>query len=324
MRALWLEDRRLTVRDDLPTPRPGPDEALVRVVLAGICGTDLELLRGYLPFRGVPGHEMVGVVVEAASAPHLVGHRVVAEINIACGDCAPCRSGLPRHCSRRRVLGLRGLDGVFAEHVCVPVANLQRVPDRVPDGSAVFTEPLAAARAAVDEVAPAPGTRVVLLGAGRLGQLIARVLATTGCRLTVVARHAGQRDLLASVDAEVVGEHETARLAGTADVVVEACGAGSGLATALDLVRPRGTVVLKTTSAAPVGLDLARVVVDEICLVGSRCGPFEPALALLAEGRVDPLPLIAATMPLEHGPAALERAAAPGAGKVLLALSATG
>jgi len=313
MKALWLEDRKLSVREiDVPS---ADGEALVRVRLSGICGTDLELVRGYYPYTGVPGHEFVGEVVEAPDAAW-VGARVVGEINAACGACSACRRGDRTHCERRTVLGIVGRHGSHAEYVRVPLDGLHRVPDSVPDEAAVFTEPLAAALEVLEQVHLRPSDRVLLIGAGRLGQLIGRVLALTASHTRVVARYDRQRELLEAADVRYIAGDEAGERCW--DVVIEATGSPSGLDLARRALRPRGTLVLKSTYRDEVTLDLAPFVVDEITVVGSRCGPFVPALGLLARGAVDPLPLIEARYPLARGLDAFESAAAPGSMKVLL------
>jgi threonine dehydrogenase-like Zn-dependent dehydrogenase len=320
MRGLWIEEGRVVLREDLPSPEAGPGEALIRVRLAGVCATDLELLRGYMGFVGVPGHEFVGEVLEAPSAPDWVGARVVGEINVACGDCPACRAGRPRHCARRSVLGLLGRGGAFAERLALPVANLHRVPSKVLDPAAVFVEPLAAALEVGEQVALRPEQRVLLIGAGRIGQLLARVLALSGCALTVVARHPHQSALLARLGIRCIEESDLEEH--VHDLVVEASGSHTGLTLALRAVRPAGTVVLKSTFTGKVEIDAAALisalVVDEITVIGSRCGPFPPALRLLEAGRVDPTDQIEGLLPLERGAAAFGAAAQPGALKFLL------
>jgi 2-desacetyl-2-hydroxyethyl bacteriochlorophyllide A dehydrogenase len=313
MKALWLEERALSVRECL-VPEAG-DEALVRVRVSGICGTDLELARGYYPFTGIIGHEFVGDVVESPD-PAWIGARVVGEINADCGVCEACRAGRPTHCENRTVLGITDRHGAHAEYLRLPLRNLHRVPDSVSDDAAVFTEPIAAAVEILQQVHVLPTDRVLLVGAGRLGQLVAQVLALTGARLKVVAKHDRQKALLeargiATVDAEEV---EARRW----DIVVEATGSPSGFDLAARALRPRGTLVLKSTYRGEVTLALAPFVVDEITIVGSRCGPFAPALRLLERGEIDPLPLIAARYPLEQAVEAMEAAARPGMMKVLL------
>ncbi len=316
MKALYLSRRTLTYRTDLPVPEPPPGEALVRVRLAGICATDLELVRGYYPFDGILGHEFVGEVVRAPGAPEWEGRRVVGEINAACGGCAQCRAGRPTHCEKRTVLGIKGRDGAFAEYLRLPLANLLPVPDEVADEQAVFTEPLAAALEIQQQAHIRPGDRVLVVGAGRLGQLIAWTLALTGCDLRVVARHEPQRRLLARRGIAAIAETNVPRRA--MDVVVEATGSPGGFALAQRAVRPRGLLVLKSTYAGDLTLNMSEIVVDEITLLGSRCGPFAPALELLRRGLVDPRDLIAARYPLEKGLEAFEKAAQPGVFKVLL------
>jgi len=311
MRALRWDGTRLTLARDVLDPAPARGEALVRVHLAGICRTDVEITRGYLGFRGTPGHEWVGHVV-AAEDRGLVGRRVVGEINLACGACATCAAGLRRHCPARRVLGIVGADGAFADLVAVPAANLHPLPDTVSDRAAVFTEPLAAAFEILEQVPAVTGHRAVVLGDGKLGLLVAQVLAGAGAAVVLAGRH---REKLGR--ARQLGIETGPPVAG-ADLVVDATGAPDGLAIALSLVRPRGTVVVKTTVAAEHRLDLAPAVINEVTILGSRCGPFPPALAALAAGRVSVAPLVDAVYPLDDGVAAFARAATPGTLKVLV------
>jgi threonine dehydrogenase-like Zn-dependent dehydrogenase len=316
MRGLWLEDRRLRLRDDLPIPEPAPGEARIRVTLAGLCHTDLELTRGYYPYAGVLGHEFVGVVDRAPGAAPWEGRRVVGEINAVCGACDTCRAGRPHHCERRTVLGIAGRDGAFAEYLTLPVANLHAVPDAMPDEVAVFAEPVAAAFQILAQLRIDPADRVVIFGDGKLGQVIAQVLTTTGCAPTVVGRHPRKLERLAARGIATRTDPPPPR---RADLVVECTGRREGLQAALSALRPRGTLVLKSTFAGETSLDLSAIVVDEITIVGSRCGPFEPALAALADGRVAVAPLIDARYPLADAVEAMTRAAAPGTLKVLLA-----
>jgi threonine dehydrogenase-like Zn-dependent dehydrogenase len=316
MRGVWLEQGRVVLREDLPSPELRPGEALLRLRLAGICATDLELVGGYLGFCGVPGHEFVAEVLEAPSAPDWEGARVVGEINTACGTCATCLAGRRRHCPGRDVLGLTGRGGAFAEELALPLGNLHRVPASIPDAAAVFAEPLAAALEIQEQVPIASGDRVVVIGPGKLGHLVAQSLAATGCGLLVVGRRREPLALLAArgIRTALVDGLEPRR----ADVVVECTGNPDGLEIARRAVRPRGTIVLKSTYHGAARVDLAPFVVDEITIVGSRCGPFGPALALLARGTVDPRPLVEARYPLEEAVAAFEHAARPGARKILL------
>jgi threonine dehydrogenase-like Zn-dependent dehydrogenase len=309
------------VRDDLPVPEPAPGEARIRVTLAGLCHTDLELVRGYYPYTGVLGHEFVGVVDAAPEAPEWVGRRVVGDINATCGACPTCLAGRASHCERRTVLGIVNRDGAFADFLTLPVANLHAVPDAVPDDVAVFTEPVAAAFQILAQVSIDPGDRVVVFGDGKLGQVVAQVLATTGCQLTVVGRHPRKlahltdRGIATRLDADVPTGSGAPR---TADVVVDCTGRREGLQAAIAALRPRGTLVLKSTVAGDTTLNLSAIVVDEITIVGSRCGPFAPALAALASGAVRVRPLIEERRPLADGVDALTRAASPGTLKVLL------
>ena len=288
----------------------------MRVRLAGVCSTDLELLRGYYPFQGIPGHEFIGEVIDAPGHPEWVSRRVVGEINLVCGECGSCLAGRPSHCEQRKVLGIRGVHGAFAEYLILPVHNLHQVPDAVPDEAAVFTEPIAAAYEILEQVPVDPAQRVLVVGAGRLGQLIAQVLATTGCDLSVVARHPYQQQLLEQHHIRWIKEDEVK--AGAADVVVEATGSPEGYHLARQAIRPRGTLVLKSTYQGDLTVNFSSLVVDEITLVGSRCGPFPPAIDLLAHKRVDPRGLIQACYPLVKGKQALELAAQPGALKILI------
>ncbi|HET6351756.1 MAG TPA: alcohol dehydrogenase catalytic domain-containing protein [Coriobacteriia bacterium] len=313
MKALWLEDRQLSVRDVDPVRLEG--EALVRIDLSGVCGTDLELVRGYYPYTGVLGHEFVGHVVESPD-PAWIGKRVVGEINASCGECPTCLAGRPTHCEQRTVLGIVARNGVHAEFASIPLANLFEVPAEVPDDAAVFLEPIAAAVEILQQVSIGSRDRVLLVGAGRLGQLVAQVVATTGASLEVLARHDWQRELLHSRAIDVIEPEAVAP--DSYDIVIEATGSASGLDQAIAAVRPRGILVLKSTYADAVTVDLAPVVVNEITVVGSRCGPFGPALELLAQGAVDPTGLIEARYPLTEAVAAMEHAARRGAMKVLI------
>lgn len=298
----------------MPGKRPG--EALVRVRLAGICGTDLELLRGYTPFEGIPGHEFVGEIERAPDDPARVNQRVVGEINVVCHRCSYCLSGSPAHCARRTVLGILGRNGAFAEYLSLPLENLHPVPPEVEDRAAVFTEPLAAALQVLEQIRIEPSSRVLLIGTGRLGLLIAAVLGPTGCDLHAVTRHARQREFLSSQNTTVLAEDMIVER--HYDVVIEATGSSSGIEQAIRAVRSRGSIILKSTFKGSASIDVSRIVVDEIRLLGSRCGPFPPALRLLRDRRVDPLPLIENTFTLNQSGQAFERAAQAGALKVLL------
>jgi threonine dehydrogenase-like Zn-dependent dehydrogenase len=289
------------------------------VLLAGICGTDLELVRGYAAMDGIPGHEFVGRV-EAAPEAVWVGRRVVGEINASCGDCDACHAGRRSHCARRTVLGIRDRQGAFAERLTLPLSNLHAVPEQVSDEAAVFTEPLAAALEIQQQVPVGAGDRVLVIGDGRLGQLVAQSLSMTGCTLTVLGRHQSKLALLAERGIRTAEAREGGSLPPerSADLVVDCTGSEQGLALALRLVRPRGTVVLKSTYHGASHVDMSAVVVDEITLIGSRCGPFAPALDLIAAGAVEVRPLVHARYPLVDALVGFEHAVRPGALKVLL------
>lgn len=322
MTALLLTDDGPLVQHDYPCPRPAAGEALIRVRLAGICATDLELLRGYKNgYRGVLGHEFVGEVAAAPNAPEWLGRRVVGEINVGCGVCDLCRRGLGKHCRRRSSLGILGRDGAFADYLTLPIANLHAVPDTLPDAAAVFSEPLAAALQIVEAVHLQPGMRVCQIGDGRMGLLVAQVLAGTGCDLTVVGRHAAKLELVERLSGArtLMAETIDDQVEAFADLVVDVTGSPTGFDLARRLVRPGGTLVLKSTFAGGLlNFDISSLVVDEVTVVGSRCGPFAPALRLLAEGRVQTHPLVSAGYSLAEGAAALRRAGETGVLKVLV------
>ncbi|HEY8516970.1 MAG TPA: alcohol dehydrogenase catalytic domain-containing protein [Candidatus Binatia bacterium] len=289
------------------------DTALVRVHLAGICSTDLQILRGYMGFRGTLGHEFVGEVVEGPA--ELAGRRVVGEINFACGRCADCRAGRKRHCPTRTVMGILGADGAFAELVRVPVENLHVVPDGLEDEGAVFVEPVAAALSAARASDALRGGRALVLGAGKLGLLIAQALAARGDDVQVMCRSERAHEVGRKLGLETLTREQAPR---GYDLVVDATGDAAGLSIAIEHVRPLGTIVLKSTVAARYEIDLAPLVVNEVSLIGSRCGDFPPALAALAEGAIRVEPLVDAVLPLSRGVEGLERAGQPGALKILL------
>jgi threonine dehydrogenase-like Zn-dependent dehydrogenase len=315
MRAIVLDDQ-VSVHEGRPTPTPADGEVLVRVLCAGICETDLQLIKGYMGFRGVLGHEFVGV---AESGP-MAGRRVVGEINCACRRCETCRSGLHTHCPNRTVLGILNHDGAFAEMIAVPQHNLHAVPDSLSDEVAVFTEPVAAAFQIPAQVTVRPRDRVVVLGDGRLGNLCAQVLARLSSRVLVVGKHPEKLALLTSlgIATALLSDPLDER---AADIVVDCTGSDAGLPSALKLVRPRGTIVLKTTVAGAQTMAWAPFVIDEITLVGSRCGPFDQALAALEQGRVKVRPLISDRYNLVQGIEALARAQTKPVLKVLLDVS---
>ena len=286
MRALWLENQKLSFRTDVPKP----EAPMIRTLFAGICNTDIELTRGYYPFRGIPGHEFVG---------ELNGKRVVGEINAVCHACEACRNGRPTHCERRTVLGIKDRNGAFAEYLTLPLENLHVIPDSIETEEAVFIEPLAAALEIQEQVAISADDRVLVVGHGKLGRLVARTLALTGCNLTVASRGA------------VVPEKHF-------DVAIECSGNPDGFEIARRAVRPRGTIVMKSTYAGGLTMNASSLVVDEISLIGSRCGPFDKAIDLLAAKRVEVRDLIDAIYPLDDALTAFEHAQRKGALKVLL------
>jgi threonine dehydrogenase-like Zn-dependent dehydrogenase len=300
---------------DRADPEPAPGEVRIRTKLAAICGTDLEIVRGYAGFQGVPGHEFVGVV-DQAEQTELAGQRVVGEINVGCGLCQTCLAGRSKHCPTRTALGIRGRDGALAELFCLPAANLHRVPEGMPDEVAVFTELLAAACEVLQQVHVRPDDRVIVLGDGKLGLLVAQVLALTGCDLLAVGRHEGKLAILAALG--IPTSLGSKGVCGKADVVVECTGRAEGFLAARESVRPAGTLVLKSTYHALTEVDLSSLVVDEVRLVGSRCGPFPAALQLLRRGLVDVNPLIEAEYSLDKARAAFEHAGKRGALKVLV------
>ena len=319
MQALYLENGTVEYRDDYPQPTAVSGEALIRVSVAGICSTDLEMVKGYVDgFTGVLGHEFVGVVEAVGSAgdESWIGQRVVSSINIGCGHCAVCLSDGPEHCPSRRVLGIHDRDGVFAEYVAVPVANLLLVPDGVADETAVFVEPLAAACRIREQVMVRPTMKTAVVGPGRLGILIGKVLSLAGTEVTMLGRRPASLELPAQW-----GLH-TGLVADFADnsfdFVVEATGNADGFAHSMRLTRPLGQLVLKSTFAGKANLDLTKIVVAELSVTGSRCGPFAPALRLLAQGVIDVQSTIEAEYPLSEGLTALTMAARTGARKVLL------
>lgn len=317
MRAIVLDDTVRFSRDH-PAPAPADGEVLVRVLAAGICETDLQLVRGYMGFRGVLGHEFVGV---AETGP-LAGRRVVGEINCSCWRCGTCRRGLPTHCPNRTVIGILNHDGAFADLIAVPQRNLHAVPEALPDEIAVFTEPVAAAFQIPVQLSLRRQDRVVVLGDGRLGNLCAQVLAGVSDHVRVVGKHPHKLALLRGrgIPTTMLSELEPDR---SADVVVDCTGSETGLPTALALVRPRGTIVLKTTVAGVQTMAWAPIVIDEITIVGSRCGPFDQALAALEAGRIDVRPLISKRFGLSDGLQALASAQEEGVLKVVVEVAAS-
>lgn len=332
MLAFHVSAKRLKSTEK-PTPRVRPRWALVRVRLAGICNTDVEILRGYHQFRGVPGHEFVGEVVDvagvsAAERERWIGKRVAGEINVSCSAygykpfCPFCQRGLKTHCARRTVLGIVGQDGAFAEYLTLPLENLHVIPSSVSDEKAVFVEPLAAACEILDQVPIRSFRSAAVLGDGKLAQLIARVLHVTGAKVTVYGKHESkleQARRAGIATRKVFGDaRDLKRIKESYRLVVEATGSPSGLILAELMTEPRGTLVLKSTFHGAAPVETWPIVVKEITVVGSRCGPFGKAIALLRSGKVDPTPLITRTFPLRNASQASEYAQQPGVLKVLL------
>jgi threonine dehydrogenase-like Zn-dependent dehydrogenase len=318
MKALRIEKKKLAVKE-VARPERG-DEALVRVHLSGICNTDLEIARGYADFKGTIGHEFVGVV-EESPGDELLGQRVVGEINAGCGKCELCAAGDPRHCASRTVLGIVGRDGAHAEFLRLPLTNLLPVPDMVVDEHAVFAEPLAAACGIMERVAIKPESRVAVIGDGKLGLLCAQAIALSGASVFLIGKHAEKLRIAERRGIETAAPKAGAKRKREFDVVVEASGSPSGFVGALELLRPRGTLVLKSTFQGPGKIDeidQARLVVDEITIMGSRCGRLQPALDLLKKGAIDIDSLISEEYPLAQAVYAMERAASKGVLKVFL------
>lgn len=323
MLSVHLESGSITVRQE-PLPRVPKGFARIRVLAAGICSTDLELQRGYYGFSGTPGHEFVGEVVAVSESTKskddhskLLGHRVAGEINLACGKCRWCRAGVGRHCPTRTVLGIVGHPGAFREFITLPITNLHRIPDSIPTEHAVFIEPLAAACEILDQVKLPKDEKVAVLGDGKLGLLVSQVLETSGARVHLFGRHKEKMRLLAKtgVTVDLLPERIPQR---EYRWVVDATGSSQGLEAAVAMCQPRGTVVMKSTVHGLVALDTAPVIVNEITLLGSRCGRFEPALRLLQRHKVEVSNLISDEFPLDRAPEAFERAAKKGVLKVLL------
>lgn len=298
MRALYLDSRSVVTSDEVPAPAV-QNECLVRVTRAGVCGTDLQLLDGYASFTGIPGHEFVGIVVRAPdAAASWVGKRVVGEINVGCGICAWCTRGVKEHCLTRTVLGIRGRSGAFAEYLTLPAMNLHEVPEQLDDAAAVFVEPVAAACRILEQLTITAETRIAVIGDGRLGNLTAQVLRTRTAQVTLFGRHARKISTARAlgIDARSFNPRDQSPF----DIVIEATGRREGLTQALDMVEPRGTIVLKSTFHGEAKTVLWPAVVHEVTIVGSRCGPFAPAIELLASGAVRTAPLVFDTFALDR------------------------
>jgi alcohol dehydrogenase len=314
MIAVHIEQGQTAVRD-IPKPRRPRGHALLRLLTGGICNTDLELERGYYGFSGIPGHEFVAEVVEADS-PEWIGRRVVGEINLACGKCSWCKRGLKRHCPKRTVLGIVKHPGAFQHFFTLPEENLFHVPENVPTAQAVFTEPIAAACEILDQVRISKGQPVAVLGDGKLGLLIAQVLSVNGAEVHQFGRHATK--LAISKKIGVITRRGLPKSGTKFDLVVECTGSSGGLSTAVEMTNARGTIVLKSTVNDRTPVDMASIIVQEITLVGSRCGRFAPALKLLRSGRLNLDPMIDSRFPLAEATRAFERAKEKGVLKVLL------
>jgi alcohol dehydrogenase len=318
MRAVHFQNGRVSVRD-MPKPRLRQGHALIEMRLAGICNTDLELLKGYYGFAGIPGHEFVGEVMECAER-RWIGKRIVGEINLACGNCQFCAQGLGRHCKRRAVLGIVKHPGAFAEFLTLPIENLLSVPADMLDEYAVFTEPVAAACEILEQLDLGAREEVAVLGDGKLGLLVAQVLTLRGARVTAFGRNRAKLDVLKPLGIEtVLVRREDPKLPKAEfPFVVDATGSAAGFTEAVELVRPRGTVVMKSTVRERIAADMAKVIVNEITLLGSRCGRFAPALKLIRSGELNLGAMIDAWVPLEHADMGLGLAKEPGILKVLL------
>lgn len=315
MRGLYFDGNQLRYREDLPQPVLPAGEALVAVQAAGICRTDQEILAGYMRFHGIPGHEFIGTVM-STSEPELMGKRVVGEINCPCGGCELCRLGLQAHCRDRTVLGVAQRDGAFAEYLALPAANLHPVPDSLRTFSAVFVEPLAAAFRVAEQLPIGPRSSVAVVGDGKLGQLVARVMCLNGCDLLVIGHHPAKLKLLDRLGIRTALESELA--VRDFDFVVECSGNPTGLDLALRIVRPQGTIVAKSTYQGDKQVNISALVVDEISIVGSRCGPFKAAIRALTRRLIDVTDLMDRSFPLEEGLVALDYAAHRDALKVII------
>ncbi len=318
MKTLYLQNHELTLRFDSSLSGVRSDEVLLKVQLAGICGTDLALLNGYANFNGVLGHECVAEVIETGAGVNggLIGRRVVAEINQWCGVCDQCAREHYNHCLNRRVIGIRDHQGCFAEQIVVKANTLHIIPDSIDDRQAVFIEPLAAAFRIIEQLQLHDYRDVMLIGAGRLGQLIARVMVLQKKPLTVVVRHAQQRELLQDLPLNCIDE--SAVEAKIVDVTIDATGQQSGLELALHALRPQGICVMKSSYSSPVTVDLTRLVIDEVELFGSRCGPFSTAIKALEDGLIETESLIDATFKIDDYQAAFALAHQKGSMKVLI------
>ena len=309
MKAI-LFDGSVKFVNDYPVPEPGKQETLIRVSMAGICNTDMEITKGYLGFQGVMGHEFVGIVERAPEyAASLISKRIVGEINCGCGECNYCKTGMEKHCPSRTTLGIQGRDGVFAEYAILPVLNLHTLPDTVSDEEAVFVEPLAAAYEIQEQVEIKPAHEILVLGDGKLGLLCALVLNLSGVQVTLAGKHKKKLRVAENEHIQTVNvSAEKQDMDKKYDIVVEATGSTEGFATAIQRIKPRGTIILKSTIASSQQINLAPIAIDEITIIGSRCGPFEPAISALAEKRINVKPLISGIYPAKDAQKAFEEA----------------
>jgi threonine dehydrogenase-like Zn-dependent dehydrogenase len=317
MNAL-IFDGKIRIEKNAPIPKRKPFEALIRVLKAGICQTDLEIIKGYLHFQGILGHEFVGIV-EESSHQGLLGKRVVGEINLACGKCIYCQKGMPSHCNARSVLGIKDKNGCFAEYITLPIKNIHIIPDGIADDEAIFVEPLAAALQIFTQVHIRPQDDVIILGDGRLGQLCAQVIRLTGAFVLTVGRHLKKLNILQKKGIKTCRFDKVSPK--KADIVIECTGSPAGFNAALNLVHPRGTIVLKSTYQVKPTVDLAPIAINEITIIGSRCGPFSPAIRLLEDKIIDVQPLISQRFSLDKAMEAIEAAHQKENIKVILDIS---
>jgi threonine dehydrogenase-like Zn-dependent dehydrogenase len=304
MKAL-IFDGKIRIEKNVPIPKRKPFEVLIRVLKAGICQTDLEIIKGYLHFQGILGHEFVGII-EESSNQELLGKRIVGEINLACGKCIYCQKEMPSHCNARSVLGIKDKNGCFAEYITLPVNNIHVIPDSIANDEAIFVEPLAAALQILTQVHIRPRDDVIILGDGRLGHLCTQVMSLTGAQVQTVGKHLGKLKILKKRGIKTFRFDEVSQ--NRADFVIECTGSPAGFNAALNLVHPRGTIVLKSNYEVKPPIDLAPIVIDEITIIGSRCGPFPPAIRLLENKVIDVLSLISQRFPLDKALEAIKAA----------------
>ncbi len=314
MKALYFDGKSLRLLKDYPHPHRKQGWSIVKVTYAGICGTDLQILEGYAGFKGVPGHEFVGIVSDSEDI-ELIGKRVVGEINVGCGRCSYCLSGLERHCPERRVLGIKELNGSFAEYLTLPTKNLHVIPDSLTDEEAVFVEPLAACYEILEQIKLDPNSRILVLGDGRMGVLVSQVISKIAPETILAGRH---EEKLRRIKALGVKTMHVEEVEGLFDLVVEVTGRPEGVAHALKHVKPRGTIILKTTTATNPTINLSKVVVNEVTILGSRCGRFRPAIHALSIGQIHVRSLIDGVYALEDWEEAFQKVKERNVFKILL------